>query len=65
MRGIDLDRPAAPVVDAARAEGLLVNGTARTVVRMLPPLTVTEAEIDRALERLDAALTQAARASAT
>ncbi|HEX2310776.1 MAG TPA: acetylornithine/succinylornithine family transaminase [Vicinamibacterales bacterium] len=65
MRGIDLDRPAAPVVDAARAEGLLVNGTARTVVRMLPPLTVTEAEIDRALERLDAALTQAAGASAT
>jgi acetylornithine/succinyldiaminopimelate/putrescine aminotransferase len=52
-------------VDAARAEGLLVNGTARTVVRMLPPLTVTEAEIDRALERLDAALTQAAGASAT
>ena len=42
MRGIDLDRPAAPVVDAARARGLLVNGTARTVVRMLPPLTITE-----------------------
>jgi acetylornithine/N-succinyldiaminopimelate aminotransferase len=65
IRGIDLDRPAAPVVDAARAKGLLVNGTARTVVRMLPPLTVTEADIDRAVERLDAALAQTAGASAS
>jgi len=53
------------VVDAARAKGLLVNGTARTVVRMLPPLTVTEADIDRAVERLDDALAQSAGASAT
>jgi acetylornithine/N-succinyldiaminopimelate aminotransferase len=65
MRGIDLDGAAAPVVDAARARGLLVNGTARTVVRMLPPLTVTEPEIDRAMEHLDAALAEAAGASAT
>lgn len=56
MRGLDLDRPAAPVVDAARERGLLVNGTARTVVRLLPPLTITEAEIDLAVERLGAAL---------
>jgi acetylornithine/succinyldiaminopimelate/putrescine aminotransferase len=56
MRGLDLDRPAAPVVDAARERGLLVNGTARTVVRLLPPLTITDQEIDRAVERLDAAL---------
>jgi predicted acetylornithine/succinylornithine family transaminase len=63
MRGIDLEQPAAPVVDAARARGLLVNGTARTVVRMLPPLTVTEADIDRAVERLDAALSEADGAS--
>jgi len=56
MRGLDLDRPAAAVVDAARERGLLVNGTARTVVRLLPPLTITEHEIDQAVERLDAAL---------
>jgi acetylornithine/N-succinyldiaminopimelate aminotransferase len=62
MRAIDLDRPAAPVVDAARARGLLVNGTARTVVRMLPPLTITEPEIDQAIDRLDAALADAAGA---
>jgi acetylornithine/succinyldiaminopimelate/putrescine aminotransferase len=63
MRGLDLDRPAAPVVDAARARGLLVNATARTVVRLLPPLTITEAEVDQAVERLDAALTGVAGAA--
>jgi acetylornithine/succinyldiaminopimelate/putrescine aminotransferase len=43
-------------VDAARDRGLLVNGPAKTVVRLLPPLTITEKEIDQAIERLDAAL---------
>jgi acetylornithine/N-succinyldiaminopimelate aminotransferase len=62
MRGLDLDRPAAPVVDAARRRGLLVNGTARTVVRMLPPLTITATEIDQAIDRLDAALAEVAGA---
>ena len=61
MRGLDLDRPAAAVVDAARDRGLLVNGTARTVVRLLPPLTITEREIDLAVERLDAALAAVCR----
>jgi predicted acetylornithine/succinylornithine family transaminase len=64
MRGLDLDRPAAPVVDAARDRGLLVNGTAKTVVRLLPPLTITEREIDQAIERLDAALAAVAGAQA-
>ncbi|MEO8522191.1 MAG: acetylornithine/succinylornithine family transaminase [Acidobacteriota bacterium] len=56
MWGLDLDRPAAPVVDAAIAEGLLVNRTADTVVRLLPPYIITTAEIDEAVGLLDAAL---------
>jgi acetylornithine/N-succinyldiaminopimelate aminotransferase len=63
MRGLDLDRPASPVVDAARDRGLLVNATAKTVVRLLPALTITEGEVDLAIERLDASL--AATAGAT
>ena len=59
MWGLELDHPAAPVVDAARARNLLVNATAQTVVRLLPPLTVTEGEMDEALTRLDAALSDA------
>ena len=37
MWGLDLDRPALPVVEAALQHGLLVNRTAETVVRLLPP----------------------------
>jgi len=58
MWGLDLDRPAAPVVDAARARGLLVNATAQTVVRLLPALTISREEIDEAVARLDGALTE-------
>ena len=56
MWGLDLDRPAAPVVEAALAHGLLVNRTAETVVRLLPPYIITAAEIDEAIGLLDAAL---------
>jgi predicted acetylornithine/succinylornithine family transaminase len=57
MRGLELDRPAAAVVDAARPLGLLANATATTVLRLLPPLTVTEREIDEAVDVLDRAFT--------
>ncbi len=56
MWGLDLDRDAAPVVPAGLARGVIVNRTSGTVVRMLPPLVITEAEVDDALGRLDAAL---------
>jgi acetylornithine/succinyldiaminopimelate/putrescine aminotransferase len=59
MRGLELDRPASEVVDAARPLGLLINATAKTVVRLLPPLTVTIAEIDEAMGRLDQAFAAA------
>ncbi len=54
--GLELTRDAAPVVPAALARGVIVNRTAETVVRLLPPLVITEAEIDEGLGRLDAAL---------
>ena len=38
------------------ARGVIVNRTAETVIRLLPPLTITEAETDEGLDRLDAAL---------
>ena len=41
---------------AGLARGVIVNRTAETVVRLLPPLVITEAEADEALGRLDAAL---------
>lgn len=56
MRGLELTVDAAPVVEAALKAGLLVNRTAERVVRMLPPLTVTAAEIDEATGILDGVL---------
>jgi acetylornithine/succinyldiaminopimelate/putrescine aminotransferase len=60
MRGLEVDRPAADIVEAARPLGLLANATSKTVVRLLPPLTITETEIDEAVSRLDAAMTAVA-----
>jgi predicted acetylornithine/succinylornithine family transaminase len=54
--GIELTRDAAPVVPAGLERRVIVNRTAETVVRLLPPLVITESEADEALSRLDAAL---------
>jgi len=51
-----LTRDAGPVVPAGVANGVIVNRTSETVVRLLPPLNITEAEGNEALNRLDAAL---------
>ena len=56
MWGIELDRPAAPVVQAALDLGLLINRTSDTVVRLLPAYIITEREIDDALPLLERAI---------
>ncbi len=55
MWGLELNTDAAPVHEAAIRHGVLVNRTAGKVIRLLPPLIITEAELDRALGLLDAA----------
>ena len=59
MWGLELDRDAGPVVSAALARGLVVNRTAGSVVRLLPPLVIREAEIDEGVSLLDAAIADA------
>jgi predicted acetylornithine/succinylornithine family transaminase len=56
MQGLHLSVDALPVIEASLKAGLLVNRTAEKVVRMLPPLTVTAAEIEEATRILDGAL---------
>jgi acetylornithine/succinyldiaminopimelate/putrescine aminotransferase len=53
MRGLQLNVDAMPVIDGARERGLLVNRTDEKVVRLLPPLNISTADIDRAVETLD------------
>ncbi len=47
-----LDRDAGEVVDEARGLGLVVLTAGPNVLRLLPPLVVTEPEVDEALELL-------------
>ena len=56
MWGLDLDKPAAQVVEAALQRKLLINRTSDTVIRLLPPYVITEREIDEALPLLEAAI---------
>jgi acetylornithine aminotransferase len=54
--GMELTIPGADIVSRALQRGLLINCTANTVLRFLPPLTVTPEEIDEALAILDGIL---------
>jgi acetylornithine/N-succinyldiaminopimelate aminotransferase len=56
--GVELDGPGAPVVDACRDAGLLINCTAEKVLRFSPPLVVSQYEIDRALDIVGRVLSQ-------
>ncbi len=57
--GIVLDRPSKPVVGALRALGVLAGGSDDPhTLRLMPPLTTTDAEIDAFLDALDQALAQ-------
>jgi acetylornithine aminotransferase/acetylornithine/N-succinyldiaminopimelate aminotransferase len=58
MWGLELNMDAAPVHEAAIRQGVLVNRTAVKVIRLLPPLMITEADLDRALGMLDAAFSE-------
>ena len=46
MIGIDLDRPCGVLMQRALDAGLLLSVTADSVVRLVPPLIITEAEAD-------------------
>jgi predicted acetylornithine/succinylornithine family transaminase len=56
IRGLDIEGDAAAVVASALERGLLVNRTANTVLRVLPPFIVTAADIDAAVAALGAAI---------
>ena len=54
MIGIELDRPCGELVQRALEARVLINVTAGSVVRLLPPLVLTDAEADELLERVTA-----------
>lgn len=50
MLGIELDRPCGDLVRQALAEGLLINVTADNVVRLLPPLVMSDDEAKKLVD---------------
>ena len=56
MWGVELTHDATAIVPAGLKRGVIVNRTAETVVRLLPPYVITEADAHTALDRLDAAI---------
>ena len=56
LLGMELEQPAAKLVNLCQEGGLLVNCTAERVIRFLPPLITTREEIDEAMEILEKAL---------
>ncbi len=63
MWGLEVDQAVADrAVDCALARGLLINRTAGTVVRLLPPLDISDGDIDDGLRRLRVALDDAGAA---
>ena len=52
MIGIELDRPCGELVSKALEQGLLINVTAERVVRLLPPLILTDKQADMIVEQV-------------
>lgn len=52
MIGIELDKPCGELVKQALARGLLINVTADNVIRLLPPLVMSQTEAQQLLDIL-------------
>jgi len=56
LLGLQLDIPAGDVVKAGFEHGLVLINAGPDVLRLAPPLVITDAELDAVVERLDAIL---------
>ena len=60
MAGVELTVPGKPVVDACRAKRVLISCTQENVLRLLPAMTITQAQLTKGLAVLEEALVGAA-----
>ena len=63
MIGMELTTDGRPIVEACRAQRVLINCTQQRVLRLLPAMTITRAQLDRGLDVLEEVLMEAAHAS--
>jgi acetylornithine/N-succinyldiaminopimelate aminotransferase len=58
MLGLELDKPASELRLRGLANGILINVTAESVVRILPPLIMNEQEMDELVNRLSKSISE-------
>lgn len=58
MLGIELDRPANDIKAIGLQNGILLNVTSESVIRLLPPLIMSDSEMDELVKRLVASIKQ-------
>jgi acetylornithine/LysW-gamma-L-lysine aminotransferase len=58
MIGVEFRGKVAPIVSALRDAGVLVINAGATVIRFVPPLIITRAEVDEVVARLERVLAQ-------
>jgi acetylornithine/N-succinyldiaminopimelate aminotransferase len=58
MIGVQLTKPGKEIVDKCLQKGLRINCTNETVLRFMPPMIATYDQIDRAVDILDAVLSE-------
>ena len=58
MYGMELTVPARPIVEDALRRGVMLNCVQGNVLRFLPPLVLTEAQVDEAMDVLDSVLAE-------
>jgi len=56
MLGLELAVPGVDIVNSCRDRGLLINCANNTVLRFVPPLTITNGDVDQAVVILDGVL---------
>ncbi len=56
--GMELRIPARPVAEACLEKGLIVNATADTVIRVMPPLTISTQYLNEGLDILESVLVE-------
>jgi acetylornithine/succinyldiaminopimelate/putrescine aminotransferase len=58
MAGVELTMPGKPIVEQCIKEGLLINCTHDSVLRLMPALNVSKKEIDKAVGIMGGVLTR-------
>ena len=61
MIGLVLDRPAGPLAGILMKKNLITLTAGETVLRLLPPLTITKADADIAIAKIGEALEEFAK----